>query len=340
MVCFWLAVAFSDDFANGFVPRSPVLPFGLELENIFEDHGVFWQVIDEMLALKVETYRRCFPAQPALSALQMYHRRKCAFLLRDLAAAANLPPHGALLSQQLLDLTHRRWTERADTDIGHQRYPSPCSRAVYIHIKLHSEGVPGPAPFQLPDPLQPACSLTDLLTAIAALLTRRQPHSAPFLHSAWTVQQVITEECRILKSVQFELGTPYQRLGLKSSRSASPCGASSASSMGRRLRARLARVPSNVLARGAQSIADVYVQNQPFTLESRPLHWELFVVPLVRVLDLSLDCRSTPETLLRWLGLFLLARASSHFPRFFKCSSAVPNLKTRDEDPLSQGNRA
>ena len=125
----------------------------------------------------------------------------------NLAAAANLPPHGALFSQQLLDLTPRWWTERADTDIDINDIHS-LAAAVYIHIKLHSERYPGPAPFQLPDPLQPARSLTDLLTAIAALLARRQPHNAPLLHSAWTVQEVITEECRILESVHYELGTP------------------------------------------------------------------------------------------------------------------------------------
>ena len=103
-------MAFPDDFANGFVPRTSVLHLALELEDILEDHGVSWHVIDEMLALEVETHRRCFPTQPALSALQRYAGRKCAFLLRDLAAAANLPPHGALFSQ-FLDLTHRGWTE-------------------------------------------------------------------------------------------------------------------------------------------------------------------------------------------------------------------------------------
>ena len=97
-----LAMAFPHDFANRFVPRSFVSPFGLELENILGDHGVSLQASDEMLALEVETYHRCFPAQPALSALQRYNRRKCAFDLRDLAAAAHLPPHGALFSQQLL----------------------------------------------------------------------------------------------------------------------------------------------------------------------------------------------------------------------------------------------
>ena len=58
---------------TGFVPRSPVSSFGLELENILEDHGVSSQAIDEMLALEWETCRRCFPAQPALSALQRYN---------------------------------------------------------------------------------------------------------------------------------------------------------------------------------------------------------------------------------------------------------------------------
>ena len=61
------------------------------------------------------------------------------------------------------------------------------------------------APFQLPDPRQPARSLTDFLTAIAALLAR-QPHSAPLLHSARTVHEVIAEEHRLLESLTYELG--------------------------------------------------------------------------------------------------------------------------------------
>ena len=75
------------------------------------------------------------PAQPPLSALQRYIRRKCPFLLRDLAAAADLLPHGALFSQQLLDLTHRWWTERADTDIDIN--DNHLLRS--LRIKLHSE---------------------------------------------------------------------------------------------------------------------------------------------------------------------------------------------------------
>ena len=80
VVCFWLVMAFPEDFTQEFVPRSPVSPFDLEHENILEDHGVSWQ-IGEMLALEVETHRRCFPVQPALPASQRYNRRKRAFLL-------------------------------------------------------------------------------------------------------------------------------------------------------------------------------------------------------------------------------------------------------------------
>ena len=150
MLCFWLAMAFPGDFANKSVSRSPVSPFNPRARKTSLKIGVSWQIIDEMLAPEVETCRRCFPAQPALSALQRYKRRKCAFLLRDLAAAANLLPHGALFSQQLQDLTHRWWTERADTDIDIHDILL-LAAAVHIEIKLHSERYPDPAPFQLPD---------------------------------------------------------------------------------------------------------------------------------------------------------------------------------------------
>ena len=84
-------------------------------------------------------------------------------------------------------------------------------------------------------------------------------------------QEVITEECRILESVHYELRTPTPALGFKSLRSSSSCGASSASSVFRSLRARSSRaVLSGVLASGAQDIADVYVPKRPFSLEARP----------------------------------------------------------------------
>ena len=121
-------------------------------------------------------------------------------------ATADLPLHSALFSQQLLDLTHRWWSEAESPDIDvNDVYP--LAAAAYICIKLHPARYPDPAPFQLPDPRQLARSLTDLLTTLAAILGRRQPHNVPPLHSAQIVHEVVAEEYPILESVNYELVT-------------------------------------------------------------------------------------------------------------------------------------
>ena len=103
---------FPGDLERQCVPQVLASTGDLGLGNIFENHGVSGQIFVEMSALELETYHHCFPAQPALSALQGFNRRKCAHLLRDRATTIHLLPHCALFSQQLLDLTHRRWAER------------------------------------------------------------------------------------------------------------------------------------------------------------------------------------------------------------------------------------
>ena len=69
-----------------------------------------------------------------------------------------------------------------------------------------------PVPFQLPDPWQPARSLTNL-TALVAALDRRQPRNVLLLHSVWAVHEVVAEEHRILESVNCVVGTHAGRLG-------------------------------------------------------------------------------------------------------------------------------
>ena len=78
-------------------------------------------------------------------------RTTYAHLLRDPDATADLPPHCPLFALQLLDLTHSGLNPKA---------PSSRRTATCIGIKLHSARYPDPAPFQLPDPRQPALSLT------------------------------------------------------------------------------------------------------------------------------------------------------------------------------------
>ena len=123
--------------------------------------------------------------------LQRYNRRKCAHLSRDFAATADLPPHCALFSLQLLDLAHR-WSEREDNDI-HIFYVLLLAATVYIQIELDS-ALPDP----FPDPQQPARPLAHLLTANTRLFAGRQLHNAPSLRTGWTLQQLVNEEYRIL----------------------------------------------------------------------------------------------------------------------------------------------
>ena len=90
-----------------------------------------------------------------------YNGRKCAFLLRDLAAAANLPPHGRSSPSNLWICLTGRWTERADTDIDINDIHL-LAAAVHIHIKLHSEGfqIPASRPSAASSLLLPTCSQT------------------------------------------------------------------------------------------------------------------------------------------------------------------------------------
>ena len=62
-----------------------------------------------------------------------------------------------------------------------------------------------PARAQVP---RHACPQADLLTTIARLLARRQLHNAPSLHTGWTIQQLATDEYRILEVLNYELTTP------------------------------------------------------------------------------------------------------------------------------------
>ena len=148
---------------------------------------------------------------------------------------------------------------------------TPFAAAVYIHIKLHSARYPDPAPFQLPDPRQPARSLSDLLPAIAALLAGRRPHNAPLLHSAWTVHEVVAEEYRILESVNCELGTYAPgALGETLRGTVLLRTQQHQQRFPQATRSLLARVTSDVLASGALCIASEYVRDRPLSLDSRP----------------------------------------------------------------------
>ena len=84
-----------------------------------------------------------------------------------------------------LDLGHR-WFEREDNDV------LPLAATVCTHIKLNSALAPDPDPF--PDPQQPARPLADFADGHRQTPARRQPHNAPSLHTAWTIQSTSSLE--------------------------------------------------------------------------------------------------------------------------------------------------
>ena len=59
---------------------------------------------------------------------------------------ANLPPHCPLFALQLLDLTHRWWSESEGPDIEEGDFYS-LAAAAHIGIKLHSARYPDPSSF-------------------------------------------------------------------------------------------------------------------------------------------------------------------------------------------------
>ena len=120
--------------------RSSVSSDDFHLKNIFEDNGEPGQHVNDMFERDV--FQRCLSAQLARpTALQRFNRRKSA--LQDLAATADLPPHSVLFSQQLLDLTHRWWSEAEDPDIDVNDVCS-LAAAAYICIKRQPAS---PVPF-------------------------------------------------------------------------------------------------------------------------------------------------------------------------------------------------
>ena len=92
--------------------------------------------------------------------------------LTDLVAVFAFPPHTSGFVFQVLDLTHT-WSDSFDHDIDLGDI-LVLAAAVHMYIKFNS-----PLPQQ-----QYPRTLPELLTAIAELLTRHQPHDVPALHAA------------------------------------------------------------------------------------------------------------------------------------------------------------
>ena len=127
------------------------------------------------------SHRRCALVQPPPSALQLAHRRKNGRLLTDLVAVFALPPPTSGSALKVLDLAHT-WADRGD--LGGCR----------LHV--HQVQFSGAAATY-------SRTLPELLTAIAELLTRHQPHDTPALHTSRT--EVTRAQFHFLEVLGFEL---------------------------------------------------------------------------------------------------------------------------------------
>ena len=98
------------------------------------------------------------------------------------------------------------WSDKGDNDIDLSDILALVAD-VYMFIKLDPAWPQQPRFFR---------ALPELITAVAELLTKHQPHNAPALHSARTVQQVTHADFTCWKAVGLNLQPQRQRLGLRS----------------------------------------------------------------------------------------------------------------------------
>ena len=190
----------------------------LELDPLFEDHGVSWLVIQDMFALKWATYRRCFLAGPPLSARQRFNRQECAHLLQNLVAAGALPHRSAHFSLRGLGFhsTPARWPN--------------CQR-------------------QSQDSSPDASS-----------------HSAPTLHTGWTILRIVAEEYRFLEVLHYELAAPTPAAWIEVFEPRHSLWREQQLQLSDSPHISLA--PPDLLAHGAHVIAEAYVQDHPFAANS------------------------------------------------------------------------
>ena len=107
----------------------------LELEVLFEDHGVCSGIITDSLDLERVVYEQHALAQPPPTAIHLGDRQKGIQLLLDLAVTCAFPAPTSGFALQILDLTHV-WANR-DTGIIGSDDLLAFAAAVYMHIKPH-----------------------------------------------------------------------------------------------------------------------------------------------------------------------------------------------------------
>ena len=138
--------------------RAPLQHF-LELEALFEDHGVCSGDITDSLVLERTVHEQRALVQPLPTALQLVNRQEGVRLLLDFGGTFAFPVHTSEFSLQILDLTHV-WSNKGAGIIDFDDLLA-LAAADYMYIHLHLS----------PRQRYPR-SLPELLTTFEALLVR------------------------------------------------------------------------------------------------------------------------------------------------------------------------
>ena len=107
---------------------------------------------------------------------------------------------------------------------------------------------------------------------MARLLARRQPHNAPSLHTAWTIQQIVAEDYRILEVLNYELATQTPAAWIEVFQRRLPCGVSSNFSI---RNARSSLVPPGGLLMVRKVLLKHAFGTSPEPRTPGPVTWEL-----------------------------------------------------------------
>ena len=112
----------------------------VELEILFEDHGVCSDAITDSLVLERAVHEQRTLVQPLLAAVQLVKRQKGAHLLLDLAVTCAFPAHTSAFALQIHHLAHV-WSNRESDSLTLTTslpwlLPSTCTSSCISHRNI------------------------------------------------------------------------------------------------------------------------------------------------------------------------------------------------------------
>ena len=191
-----------------------MFPGDLQLDALFEDHGVLVLSLKTFLHLSGQSIGGAFQRNILFRSDRRFNRRKWAHLLQDLVAADALPPHSAHFPLQLLEVAHRQ-SEREDNDIHILDVLSLGCRSLHLYKNGSRAGSGSTA-------RPPAVRFASDNRKSPRQTAR--PRTYRGLHTGWTSQQIILRSIASWKFATTSSQLPRQQPGSKFSNAVFPFG--------------------------------------------------------------------------------------------------------------------